>query len=166
MKYYFCTTLRLTFMCIDGLAPAKFCRLDYRSSMQQSYFDLCNRELLDDLAFIREIPASQHGGLHDLTRAPKDTSSPTHAVSSASADSSTNVWAANFIPQYGGRQDFPSIPMQIPLSSGTFDYGTSGPELDATTAMEGQLLWQMPSGFEYGFYLSCRASSLLILSLA
>jgi len=40
-----------------------------------------------------------------------------------STNLSTNIWAANFIPEYGSREDFPSIPMQISVPLSLFEYG-------------------------------------------
>jgi len=81
-------------------------------------------------------------------------SQPKPFSSDALVDSSANMWAVNFIPQYGGREDFPSIPMQIAPypEAAMFDYGVDV-EPNAGTAQpvtaEGQSFWQIPPGFEY-----------------
>ena len=116
-----------------------------------------NSDLINELSFAKEIPIPQSIRNGPRYSRPDPVASLHEADMPELADTSVNLWSTNYIPQYGVRQDFPLIPMQIPLSPGAFDYGREM-DIDAAAGdfpMEGQSFWQMPTGFECVAYHSC-----------
>jgi len=111
-------------------------------------------DLIDELSFAKDIPIPQT--VRTATKRERSEERPAQASTPAfnniiTSDTPTNMWAANYIPQYSGREDFPSIPMQIPVSTtGTFDYTTSTGHVlgEPLQAIEDQMFWQAPMGFE------------------
>jgi len=148
-----------------------WCRPSFVSSLGCSLYPttawcLCIRDLINELSSIKDVTVSPEA--HSHIKTVEELTPPLASASGAPSTSinpSPHVWAENFIPQYGGRDDFPSIPMQIPVSPPLFDYGASAPESNFGNdpmAMEGQLFSQMPSGFEFVSLLSiliCDADS-------
>jgi len=132
-----------------------------------------------DIPIPQTVRASTKRARHesvDMTHVPQQilpppplSAAPSSDSNYSSADSSANVWATNYIPQYGGRQDFPSIQMQMPVNSGnpgmpayTADainiyappiQPVVAPPMQEFTSMSGydasHLFWQAPMGFEY-----------------
>jgi len=75
---------------------------------------------------------------------------------SDAVNTSGNMWSENYIPQYSGRQDFPSIPMQLPVSGGSHLEDIPGIESELLWTgtefpppIDEQLFWQAPVGVEY-----------------
>ena len=111
------------------------------------------RDLINELSFVQDISLPETiRSSSKRTRADDIPAPPSPVFNDNTADSPLNMWAASYIPQYSGRQDFPSIPMQLPASDGSLQYmsGMAGEPLsvDAMPTAENHLFWQSPMGLE------------------
>jgi len=87
-----------------------------------------------------------------LSGAEESSAPPSIPSNGYTASNAAATWSTNYIPQYGSREDFPSISMQIPAASDLLDRGLDfEPEF---TEMDGQLLWQAPLGFKYAVFFA------------